>query len=260
MTNIPAPQLILFDWDNTLVDSWNVIHDAMMQTFERLQIKPLWQAKAETQQRGQRSLRDSFPALFGARAEEAKKIYYEEYLALHLREITALTGAGETLALLRDKGIALGVISNKAHPILLTEIAHLGWQDFFYGVVGAGLANADKPNDAPFWHALQLIYGRDARPMLVKNAHQVKDGEADKGRAASDNKDVMGDVMGAGITGHAPPMAASLAHIWYVGDMAVDVTFARNCGIRSVMIPSETLPVAPDVTVKDFASLMALLG
>ena len=33
---LPAPKAILFDWDNTLVDSWTVIHHAMTATFEAM--------------------------------------------------------------------------------------------------------------------------------------------------------------------------------------------------------------------------------
>src|SRR3546814_10163647 len=37
---LPAPRAILFDWANTLVDSWAVIHPAMTATFAPLDVRP----------------------------------------------------------------------------------------------------------------------------------------------------------------------------------------------------------------------------
>ncbi|HLJ20402.1 MAG TPA: HAD hydrolase-like protein, partial [Stellaceae bacterium] len=59
------PRAILFDWDNTLVDSWPVIHEALVVTFEGMGHVP-WTLE-ETKQRVRHSLRDAFPRLFGDR-------------------------------------------------------------------------------------------------------------------------------------------------------------------------------------------------
>ena len=61
------PRGILFDWDNTLVDSWAVIHEALVVTFEAMGLAP-WTLD-ETKQRARHSLRDAFPRLFGPRWE-----------------------------------------------------------------------------------------------------------------------------------------------------------------------------------------------
>ena len=34
------PRAVLFDWDNTLVDSWNTIHDALGYCFTRMGREP----------------------------------------------------------------------------------------------------------------------------------------------------------------------------------------------------------------------------
>ena len=57
------PAAVLLDWDNTLVDSWPVIHEALCETFLALERQP-WTLE-ETKQRVHHSLRDSFPDLFG---------------------------------------------------------------------------------------------------------------------------------------------------------------------------------------------------
>ena len=72
-----APKALLFDWDNTLVESWDAIHHALVVTFEAMGHEP-WSLD-ETKARVRRSLRDAFPALFGARWEEARKLYLERH-------------------------------------------------------------------------------------------------------------------------------------------------------------------------------------
>ena len=59
------PRAILFDWDNTLVESWGVIHEAMNLTLAAMG-HPRW-TREDTEARVRASLRDSFPLLFGER-------------------------------------------------------------------------------------------------------------------------------------------------------------------------------------------------
>ena len=56
------PRAILFDWDNTLVDSWPTILDALNTTFEAFDMAP-W-SMIEARERVRHSMRDSFPKLF----------------------------------------------------------------------------------------------------------------------------------------------------------------------------------------------------
>lgn len=141
---LPAPKAILFDWDNTLVDSWAVIHHALCVTFEAMGHEP-WTLQ-ETRQRVRQSARDSFPRLFGARAAEATEIFYRTYQADHLTQLNPHPGAE---AMLRDlsqgAGLLLAVVSNKKGELLRREAAHLGWDRHFFAVVGATDAAKDKP-------------------------------------------------------------------------------------------------------------------
>ena len=59
------PAALLFDWDNTLADTWPAIHHALAVTFRAMDREP-WTLE-ETRARVRASARDSFPALFGSR-------------------------------------------------------------------------------------------------------------------------------------------------------------------------------------------------
>ena len=152
-SGLRRPRAIIFDWDNTLVDSWGTIHDALnflMAAMER----PLWTIE-ETRERVRLSLRDAFPAIFGERWEEARQIYMDRFRAIHLERLTPLPGRETMLRTLAADGHYLAVVSNKTGAVLRGEAAHLGWTPLFGSIVGAGDAHTDKPHCAPVDLALQ---------------------------------------------------------------------------------------------------------
>jgi phosphoglycolate phosphatase len=146
------PRAVLFDWDNTLVDSWPTIHAALEHTLTAMGRAP-WTLE-ESKARVRLSLRDSFPVLFGARWEEARRIYMEAFEAIHLERLAALSGVVELLDHLHGAGFYLAVVSNKTGRVLRREAEHLGWSRYFARLVGAHDATADKPDPAPIHLAL----------------------------------------------------------------------------------------------------------
>jgi phosphoglycolate phosphatase len=145
--DVTPPLAVLFDWDNTLVDNWLSIVDAMNATLVAMGHRP-WDP-AEARRRIRRSLRESFPLLFGDRWTEAQRIFYERFEAAHLNTLRPVPGADAMLERLGAAGLYLGVVSNKRGDLLRRESAHLGWNRHFGRVVGAGDAAQDKPAVAP---------------------------------------------------------------------------------------------------------------
>jgi len=150
--DVRPPQAIIFDWDNTLVDTWTTIHAALAVTFEAMDQTP-WTLE-ETRQRVRYSMRESFPKLFGSRWEDAVRIFYEAFERLHLESLMPFPGAQDMLQTLSERNVLLGVVSNKTGRYLREEAAHLGWDGFFHAVVGAGDAANDKPAVDPLLMAL----------------------------------------------------------------------------------------------------------
>lgn len=153
MTEHKLPKAVLFDWDNTLADSWPGIHDALVQTFEHMGHEP-WTLK-QTKERVHRSMRDSFPEIFGERWEEAGKKYLEVYAALHLERLQMLQGAEEVLKHLQQQSIYMAVVSNKTGERLREEVSHIGWNPYFEKIVGSRDTDEDKPSTKPFFYALE---------------------------------------------------------------------------------------------------------
>jgi len=135
-----------------LVDSWPVIHDALNATLEAFGQSP-WTLD-QTRGRVRKSLRNSFPDLFGDRWREAGNVFYERYGAIHVEKLQPLAGAEDMLVTLAEAGIHLSVISNKKGDLLRLEAKHLGWDRFFGAMIGALDANKDKPATEPVDMAL----------------------------------------------------------------------------------------------------------
>src|SRR4029077_19129319 len=79
---LQTPRAVLFDCDNTLVSTWPTIVECYHDTFTALGQAP-WTA-LEVRNRAHGSLRDVFPGLFGARAREGGKIFYETVFPIPL--------------------------------------------------------------------------------------------------------------------------------------------------------------------------------
>ncbi|RED53249.1 HAD family hydrolase [Aestuariispira insulae] len=153
VVSLPKPKAILFDWDNTLVNSWPVIHQALSETFVAYGREP-W--SLETVMGNVRySLRDSFPELFGEKWEEVREYFYGRFRAIHLEALIPMAGAGEMLQALYGDGIFLGVVSNKTGNYLRDEADHLDWTGYFGEIIGAGDAARDKPAPDPLTMLLE---------------------------------------------------------------------------------------------------------
>ena len=151
--SLTRPQAILFDWDNTLVDTWVCIQHALNVTLEAMGQAP-W-SLAETRARVRASARDAFPEMFGDRAAEATDIFYRTFEADHLERLRERPGATEMLERLCSADVFLGVVSNKRGYLLRREAAQLGWNVYLRTLVGAEDAAKDKPAVEPVDLALE---------------------------------------------------------------------------------------------------------
>jgi phosphoglycolate phosphatase len=151
--SVPPPKALLWDWDNTLIDGWAGITHALNAVFVA-RAMPLWTAET-TRASVRGSLRDTFPAMFGADWTEARDLFYATLRAEHLAHLQPMPGAEAALS--AGGAWPQGVVSNKDGAFLRAEVAHLGWAHHFGAVIGAGDAASDKPSPAPIHLALKTM-------------------------------------------------------------------------------------------------------
>jgi phosphoglycolate phosphatase len=192
------PTVLLYDWDNTLVDGWAGIAAALNAVFSAFAM-PHWTAE-DTRARVRVSLRESFPAMFGDRWTEARDIFYAALTEQHLVHVRPMPGAAEALA--AGRAWPQGVVSNKTGVFLRAEVAHLGWGENFGAVIGAGDAAADKPDPAPIHLALGRL-GASADRSVWYLGDTALDMQA--ARAAGVTAVLIGDAAHDGGVDHAAP-------------------------------------------------------
>lgn len=190
--------MLLYDWDNTLVDGWAGITAALNAVFSNFG-HSLWTIE-DTRNSVRVSLRESFPVMFGDRWEHARDLFYDTFAREHLRHVNPMPGAASALS--AGIGWPQGVVSNKAGAFLRREVTHLGWNRFFGSIIGAGDAAGDKPNSAPLLLALQRL-GRAADRSVWYMGDTALDMQA--ARAAGLTAVLIGDALHDGGVERAAP-------------------------------------------------------
>ena len=137
-------KLILWDWDNTLVDTFGAILAAQNVMRQAYNLEP-WTAD-DAKIAMNTSGRNLIANLVGAEnAVEARKIFLAAY-EKSAAEITLKDGAQEIMQYAKDKGYINVLASNKAGNILRNEVETLGMTSFFDKIVGAEDFDNDKPS------------------------------------------------------------------------------------------------------------------
>ncbi len=152
LKNQPKPDAIIFDWDNTLVDTWPLIHAAINSTMREFK-REEWSFK-KVKDEIHKSMRESFPEIFGDKWQEAGEFYVNSYRNINLKKLKFLDNAFDLLKKINQKGILQFVVSNKIGKTLRKEAKSLEVENYFFSLIGAGDADTDKPSTDPVELAL----------------------------------------------------------------------------------------------------------
>ena len=150
------PQAIVFDWDNTLVDTLEHIYQALNHTCSHLN-HPLM-TKKEVQDSPHGSAKDTFPILFPTQHEQAMQCFYDYVNANHMKDLSPFPDVSKLLKTLHQQEIPMAIVSNKDRQILIKEINHLGWKDYFSVIIASSDAQRDKPHPDPLLMALRELH------------------------------------------------------------------------------------------------------
>lgn len=147
LSKLPKPKAVIFDWDNTLVDTWPLIHEAIDTTMEAMG-REKWGLE-KVRSTVHKAMRESFPEIFGDEWQKAGEIYKSTYRSINLEKIRLLPNAMELINKLEEKGIMQFIVSNKIGVTLRKEAAVLGVEKKFFSIVGSMDTSFDKPCREP---------------------------------------------------------------------------------------------------------------
>lgn len=166
---MPNKTLILWDWDNTLIDTFEAIFAAQNDTRVHYGL-PKW-TREESKNAMNTSGRNLIKDVFGTDKAAEARAYFLACYERHAAEIQLKEGALDILAFTKAKGFINVLASNKAGSILRNEAQTLGVFTYFARVIGAEDAHSDKPSK-DFTDA--AIDG-----FMFENIMSIGDGKAD---------------------------------------------------------------------------------
>ena len=153
--NLIQPKVVLFDWDDTLVDTGKIYRTILQEVLQELGIKD-WDKEAALKYKFY-SRRDSLPLIFKDDWERVNKAFLDKIHNVDLKEVFPLENALNTIQKLVEDNIIVSIVSNKDSKQLRSEVEFLGWGQYFNKIIGSGDALRDKPWPVPAQLALQNI-------------------------------------------------------------------------------------------------------
>jgi 2,3-diketo-5-methylthio-1-phosphopentane phosphatase/HAD superfamily hydrolase (TIGR01509 family) len=136
---------VIFDLDGTLIEAYEAIYLGLKEVLQRSGKKVFPYGELDRYLKA--DLESTLDQFFSP--EEVRQnipIMRKKYEEVYLDHTHFLDGAKEVLDLLYDRGIILGVASNKFGRFSRGALNHLGVASYFRSVVGAG----DVPRNKPF--------------------------------------------------------------------------------------------------------------
>lgn len=150
------PPAIIFDWDNTLIDTFPLLKEAT--NLVRAHFKLPAYDDAQARQNIRLTAKESYPQIYGERWQEAHALFYEHIRAKHLERIDVIDGATALLNWIKDQKIPMGLLSNKHGAYLRKEVTHLGWGPYFQIVLGPDdVGDIGKPQPDGLHAALNAL-------------------------------------------------------------------------------------------------------
>lgn len=152
--NLDKIKYILFDWDNTLAATHEVLTQVINLVLQEHHLPAFEQMSSKMDR--DISFRDNFATFFGA--EKATQAY-ERYCELYYQKAPALLhtfpGIVEILDFLRRRHIPLIILSNKDRRLLEFDLPRLFNPSWFSRIVCGHEAPLDKPYPEQLFYALR---------------------------------------------------------------------------------------------------------
>ncbi len=143
------PKAVLFDWDNTLIISRDIMYQSLYAAMNKMNIDHDILKSPQFIESRHLSIRDSFPYIFGDNWEKVFEVYEEHFQSTHLQKVILMPQAKEFLEVANTYNLPMSIVSNKEGNYLRKEAKKLEVDKHFYNIIGSYDADTDKPSIAP---------------------------------------------------------------------------------------------------------------
>ncbi|MGM8939675.1 phosphoglycolate phosphatase [Psychrobacter glaciei] len=170
-------QLLIFDFDGTLIDSVPDLADAtnaMLTTLgkETYPIDSIrnWVGNG-SRMLVERALVGKVEVLEGEltaeEADHAEQVFFEAYNNISGSKTVAYPDVDSGLKKLKDAGYILALVTNKPIRFVPKILQSFGWQDLFAEVLGGDSLAVKKPDPAPLLHVCNALNIDPAQAIMI---------------------------------------------------------------------------------------------
>lgn len=158
------PEVVFWDWDGTIADSYSYLNDAHNYTLTRLGFAPFEDGAYRSYFGKPRDY--LYPAIYKDKADQAIEIF-QNYVFGNAHKVGIFDGCEDVIRYLNAKNIRMGIVSNKKAHFIREELRHQRFGECFSVIVGAGEAEADKPSCALLRLAVEKISSQAITPEAI---------------------------------------------------------------------------------------------
>ena len=138
-----AKQILVWDWDNTLVNSFDALHQTYLILNQRYRIKKRWTKKDSAVQMNM--LTHEALKRFAPLADQKKLLKdFHDCYALFVKSIQAMPGVEKVLQWASENGFLNVLASHKPIDDLNDALVHFGLQAYFHTILGDGILSENK--------------------------------------------------------------------------------------------------------------------
>lgn len=163
---------VLFDLDGTVLDTAPDMHRAMnalLRERRRAEL-PYAAVRSRVSHGAAGVLRAGFADVDEVEFRELQRRFLELYSAELCVDTRAFPGMESTLDRIAERGIAVGIVTNKAAWLTEPLLERLGLRERFACVVSGDTLSVRKPHPAPLLHAAELVGAAAAECIYVGDA------------------------------------------------------------------------------------------
>ena len=170
-------QLLIFDFDGTLIDSVPDLADAtnaMLTTLgkETYPISTIrnWVGNG-SRMLVERALVGKIEVLEGEltveEADHAEQVFFDAYKNISGSKTVAYPDVDSGLKKLKAVGYTLALVTNKPIRFVPKILQSFGWQDLFSEVLCGGSRHRKNPDPAPLWHVCEALNVTPAQAVMI---------------------------------------------------------------------------------------------
>lgn len=166
---------ILFDLDGTLIDTNELIIQSFLHTLGKYY--PNEYTREDVLPFMGPTLMETFAGIDKEKAEELVRVYRDFNISRHDELVTEFEGVYETVALLKEQGYKLGIVTTKMLNVVQKGLKLTGLDSFFEVIIALDHVTKAKPDPEPILKALQELHSTPEEAIMVgDNYHDILGG------------------------------------------------------------------------------------